>query len=395
MRGSARLDDRFRGALLLFGCALLAACGSSGGRGRSGTGGHGDSGTGEGRRAAAAAGSGNGRRRVTGTGGVLGTGGGAGTGGAGGAGKAGTGGSSAGGATEAGTGGSSAGSGGAARERGPSAGCGATNSSRQRHYMITSREPPRVHPHAARQLRSRHPYRLILAFHGQMYTAQSVADGGPPGSGPYYGIESEAEGQRHLHRAAGDRQRLAPSDRDFGINTMVSSIGGAALRRRAGVRHRLQHGRDHDHRIGCGEGTSFARSPPCRARSRGGARQASPWPTGPRTATSDPTIPIASGQAARDKFDAIDHCSADDPRLTPMAASTLGCTRATPYLVSHSTACMSRRRSRAGDLGLSLAVLSGAAREPGRAHHGVSYFLVVTSWPRAWPRPWASARSPA
>jgi poly(3-hydroxybutyrate) depolymerase len=38
------------------------------------------------------------------------------------------------------------------------------------------------------------PYRLIFTFHGRMYSAQSVADGGPPGSGPYYGIEAVSAG---------------------------------------------------------------------------------------------------------------------------------------------------------------------------------------------------------
>jgi len=32
--------------------------------------------------------------------------------------------------------------------------------------------------------------RLIFASHGARYSAQTVADGGPPGSGPYYGIEA-------------------------------------------------------------------------------------------------------------------------------------------------------------------------------------------------------------
>ena len=41
---------------------------------------------------------------------------------------------------------------------------------------------------------STHPYRLVFAFHGARYSAQTVADGGPPGSGPYYGIEALSGG---------------------------------------------------------------------------------------------------------------------------------------------------------------------------------------------------------
>jgi poly(3-hydroxybutyrate) depolymerase len=41
---------------------------------------------------------------------------------------------------------------------------------------------------------STRPYKLIFTFHGRMYSAQTVADGGPPGSGPYYGIEAVSGG---------------------------------------------------------------------------------------------------------------------------------------------------------------------------------------------------------
>lgn len=37
------------------------------------------------------------------------------------------------------------------------------------------------------------PYRLIFAFHGGQYSAQWVVDGDPPQSGPFYGIQAEAE----------------------------------------------------------------------------------------------------------------------------------------------------------------------------------------------------------
>ena len=38
------------------------------------------------------------------------------------------------------------------------------------------------------------PYRLIFAWHGLMYSADWVASGDPPATGPYFGIEAEAQG---------------------------------------------------------------------------------------------------------------------------------------------------------------------------------------------------------
>lgn len=39
-----------------------------------------------------------------------------------------------------------------------------------------------------------HPYPLILAWHGAQYSAEWVDSGGEPQSGPYFGVQSEADG---------------------------------------------------------------------------------------------------------------------------------------------------------------------------------------------------------
>lgn len=40
-----------------------------------------------------------------------------------------------------------------------------------------------------------HPYRLIFGWHGRMYDAKWVANGEPPLTGPYFGIEAESGGE--------------------------------------------------------------------------------------------------------------------------------------------------------------------------------------------------------
>jgi polyhydroxybutyrate depolymerase len=93
--------------------------------------------------------------------------------------------------------GGSTGSAGASGDAVPSAGCSASAtppasgrytidvSGTEREYIIkipTGYDPT-------------HPYRLIFALHGRMYSAQTVADGGAPSmGGPYYGIEPQAGG---------------------------------------------------------------------------------------------------------------------------------------------------------------------------------------------------------
>jgi polyhydroxybutyrate depolymerase len=150
---SARLT-----AVALWGLLPLAGCGasSSRGSGSGGTGGlAGDSG------AAGSAGSSGG------TGGLAGD-------------------SGAAGSAGGGTGGSPA---------DPSPGCTATTppagghdtidvSGTEREYILSL--PPTYDP--------RHPYPLVIAFHGGQYNAQWLVDGGAPQSGPYYGIQKEANG---------------------------------------------------------------------------------------------------------------------------------------------------------------------------------------------------------
>src|SRR5947207_281053 len=187
-----------------------AGGGSSGSTGSGGNGSGGSLGSGGSVSSGGGAGQGNG-----GVGGNPGKGGAAGSGAGGRVGNGG-GGSSLGGAGGTGVGGT----GGPAPR--PSAGCGATNPPASGTYMVTvDGAAPQYILTLPDGYDRTHPYRLILAFHGHMYTAQSVADGGPPGSGPYYGIESEAKGSAIFIAPQAIGSGWSSSDLDF-VDAMVS-----------------------------------------------------------------------------------------------------------------------------------------------------------------------------
>jgi poly(3-hydroxybutyrate) depolymerase len=104
----------------------------------------------------------------------------------------GSGGSASGSGGSAGSGGRSGGAGGAPM---PSAGCGRANPPASGRFSIdvsgTMREYILKVPAGYDPSR---PYRLILAWHGFMYSANWVSNGDPPQTGPYFGIESQAAG---------------------------------------------------------------------------------------------------------------------------------------------------------------------------------------------------------
>jgi len=319
MRGSAGLAHRFHGALLIFGCALLGACGgaaspqtSGGGGSRTGTGG---------------AATGAGGAVVTGTGGVRGSGGATGSGVGG---KSGVGGSSAagsGGASGGGTGGSSGGT--------PSHGCGATSWSPSGHYTIDvsgqSREyiiklPDGYDP--------RHPYRLIFAFHGRMYDAQSVADGGPPGSGPYYGIEALAGGSTiFVAPQALDTSWTNQNGRDVAyVNAMLARFESElCIDTERVFSTGFSMGAIMTIALGCAEADVFRAIAAMSGEIMGTCSGNTPLAYWSSHGMSDPTIPIAMGVAARDEFRRRDHCSADSTPGSPAGCIDFsGCDAAHP-----------------------------------------------------------------
>jgi len=237
---------------------------------------------------------------------------------------AGTGGARAGGATgTAGTtsaGGSGSGGAGSVAPR-PSAGCGAASPPASGTYMITvdgaSRQyiltlPADYDPN--------HPYRLILAFHGRMYTAGSVADGGPPGSGPYYGIESEANGSAIFVAPQAIGDGWSASDLDF-VDAMVSQFESQLCVDEGRVfATGFSMGAIMTITIGCGEGDVFRAIAAMSGEISGTCSGSHPIAYWASHGMSDPTIAITNGEAARDKFASIDRCAS-----TTAAPDANGC----------------------------------------------------------------------
>jgi len=222
------------GASVAFGCGESSSSSEDGGGGE-GTGGDaasggnssgGTSGSGGGGSGATSGGSGSGTGGAAtgGTGAIGGSG--AGTAGDGGSAGSATGGSAQGGSGGASSGGSAGSSGGLGGT--PSTGCNAARVPASGRFTIdvsgTEREyilklPP------AYDVTSPRAYRLFVLFHGAAYSAQSVADGGPPGmTGPYYGIETASAGAAILVAA----QALSTSWSDQGgrdvayVNAMIA-----------------------------------------------------------------------------------------------------------------------------------------------------------------------------
>ena len=353
MRESANSARRYLAVpvlgVWLVACGGVSSSGAGGAGGTTGAGGQGGGATGSagtGATAGTSGGAGTGATAGTsggaGTGAAAGTTGGAGTGAtAGTAGGAGTGaaagttgsaGSSARGGTtgSAGSGGrggttGGAGTGAAAGTTGsagstgtggapamPSAGCTAASAPASGHYTIdvggTSREyiltlPANYDPH--------HPYRLIFAFHGGSYNAQWVVDGGAPQSGPYYGIQSEANNAAILVAP----QALSSSwtnqngrDIDY-VVAMVSRFESQLCVDQSRIfATGFSMGGIMTIAVGCGEGAIFRAVAPMSGQINGTCAGTHPIAYWASHGMSDPTISISNGQAARDAFLAINHC---------------------------------------------------------------------------------------
>jgi polyhydroxybutyrate depolymerase len=302
-------------ALVVAGSLLLVSCGgsASSAKGTGGAGAGGATGTGGVTETGGATGSGG----ATSAGGATGTGGVAGgvTGGA-----TGSGGTTATGGAASGTGGAGTGGAGAVAPK-PSAGCGATTAPASGTYMMTvdgaSREyiltlPDGYDPN--------HPYRLLLAFHGHMYTAESVADGGPPGSGPYYGIESEASNTAIFVAPQASGSGWSSSDLDF-VDAMVARFEAQLCVDEGRVfATGFSMGAVMAITIGCGEGNVFRAIAAMSGEISGTCSGSHPIAYWASHGKSDPTIAIANGEAARDELASIDHCAS-----TTTAPDANGC----------------------------------------------------------------------
>jgi poly(3-hydroxybutyrate) depolymerase len=250
----------------------------------------------------------------TGTGGKIGAGGGIGTGGDAGAGLGG--GSGTGG--KLGTGGAIGTGGGTGAGAKPSAGCGATTQPASGRFTIdvsgTSREYILTLPAS---YDASHPYRLILAFHGRQYDAQSVADGGPPGSGPYYGIQSEAKDTAIFVAAQATSASWSSSDVPY-VKAMVTHFESElCIDQNRVFATGFSMGAIMTITLGCGSADIFRAIAPMSGQISGSCTGTQPIAYWASHGTSDPTINISNGQAARDAFVSRNHCTTQTTAGSP------------------------------------------------------------------------------
>ena len=255
-----------------------------------------------------------------GSGGVFGTSGaGAGTTGANGTGAGAVAGAIMGGTTgPGGTTGSGSGTGAAAK---PSAGCNSTPAPASGHATIdvsgTSREYILALP---ANYDASHPYRLILAFHGGKYDAQSVADGGPPGSGPYYGIQVEAKDTTIFVAPQATSSGWSSSDVAY-VKAMVTRFESQLCVDQSRVfATGFSMGAIMTITLGCGSADVFRAIAPMSGSISGSCTGTQPIAYWASHGTSDPTISLSDGQAARNAFMTRNHCSTQT-----MAGSPAGC----------------------------------------------------------------------
>jgi polyhydroxybutyrate depolymerase len=315
--------------------------GSAGAAGTSASTGAGGAGTGGGAPTAAGGASGaagsRGTAGATGAAGAEGTGGAPGTGGS----TTGAGGTTAaGGATgaagTAGTGGATgaAGAQGTAGSTGgaavPSSGCTATTSPASgtatidvsgttRQYILTL--PAGYDPH--------HVYPLLFAFHGGSYNAQWVVDGDPPQSGPYYGIQAEANDTVILvaPQALGGGWTNQNGQDVAYVDAMISRFESQLCVDQSRIfATGFSFGAIMTIALGCNDSARFRAVAAMSGQIMNGCPDTRPLPYWSSHGMMDPTIDISLGETARDTFVQRNHCSTQTLPISPSGCvSYQGC----------------------------------------------------------------------
>ena len=210
----------------------------------------------------------------------------------------------------------------------PSAGCSANGTPASGRFTIdvsgTAREyiiklPAGYDP--------RHPYRLILAFHGASYDAASVAAGGapsPPGTGgPYLRHRGAGGRQRDLRRAAGAVGSWTDTNgRDVAyVNAMLTRFKAELCIDQSRVfATGFSMGAIMTITVGCAEADQFRAIAPMSGSLRGTCGGTMPLAYWGSHGDNDPTIPIAMGRTVRDTFRTRNHCT-----TTTVAGTPAGC----------------------------------------------------------------------
>jgi polyhydroxybutyrate depolymerase len=155
---------------------------------------------------------------------------------------------------------------------------------------------------------AKHAYRLIFGFHGAKYNDKWVAEGGENLTGPYFGIESEAQGSA-IFVAPQASGSWSSSDLGF-VDAMVARFESQLCIDKSRIFSvGFSMGAIMTLTLGCNRGEVFRGIAPM------SGSLPSPCPAGQHVAywsshgTSDTTIQPSQGQAARDEFAKRNHCA--------------------------------------------------------------------------------------
>jgi polyhydroxybutyrate depolymerase len=166
-----------------------------------------------------------------------------------------------------------------------------------------------------------HPYPLVFGWHGRMYDAEWVANGEPPLTGPYFGIESEAAGRAiFVAPQALDTGWSDQNGRDlaFAMAMVARFEAELCLDRSRIFSTGFSFGAIMTLVLGCAEGDVFrAIAPMSGSLSNGCPAADRPVAYWSSHGTDDTTVTPAQGEAARDEFLARNHCDATSTETTP------------------------------------------------------------------------------
>lgn len=166
-----------------------------------------------------------------------------------------------------------------------------------------------------------HPYRLILGYHGRMYDAEWVANGEPPLTGPYFGMESEAKGQAiFVATQALSTSWSNQNGRDINYTKQIVEelSDSLCIDKDRIFATGFSYGAIMTIRIGCELAGTFRAIAPMSGSLMNGCpenpKQVAYWAS---HGLQDTTILPALGEEARDEFIKRNHCSAESDPSEP------------------------------------------------------------------------------
>ncbi|HLV67582.1 MAG TPA: Ricin and poly(3-hydroxybutyrate) depolymerase fusion [Polyangiaceae bacterium] len=184
---------------------------------------------------------------------------------------------------------------------------------------------------------SSQPYRLVFAWHGRMYSAETVAAGETPPTGPYYGLASEAGGSAiFVAPQALESGWTNANGRDIAFtDAMLERLESELCIDTSRVFSTgFSFGAIMTLALGCERGDVFRAIAPL----SGSLMNGCPDPERPVAyfsahGSADTTIPLASGEAARDEFLARNGCSSESVPVSPDGCVRYeGCTAGYPVV---------------------------------------------------------------